>query len=60
MDEDKKKLAEEWLKKIDEDAVNLTKWEEDFIASIKNQFEKRGSLSEKQMEILERIYADRT
>ena len=34
----------------------LTKWEEEFIQSIYIQFEKKGNLSNKQCEILERIY----
>jgi hypothetical protein len=38
----------------------LTKWEENFLESIGDQFEKRGSLSDRQTEILERIYAEKT
>jgi hypothetical protein len=34
----------------------LTKWESDFIFSIDEQFESKGTLSDKQCEILERIY----
>jgi len=59
MEESKKKLVEEWFKSIEETGVNLSKWEEDFVESVKEQFTKRGSLSEKQLEILERIYAER-
>ena len=33
-----------------------SEWEYDFMGSITEQFEERGSLSEKQEEILERIY----
>lgn len=39
---------------------NLSKWEEDFINSIKEQFEKRRTLSEKQEDVLRRIYEDKT
>ena len=60
MDEDRKKVIADWFKSIEETGVNLTKWEQDFVESVKEQFEKKGSLSEKQQEILERIYADKT
>lgn len=39
---------------------NLSKWEEDFINSIKEQFEKRRTLSEKQEDVLRGIYEDKT
>jgi len=38
----------------------LTEWEDNFVSSLKGQLEKKGSLSEKQVEILERIYSERT
>ena len=38
----------------------LTEWEDNFVSSLKEQLEKKGSLSSKQVEILERIYAERT
>lgn len=38
----------------------LSKWEEDFVLSITAWFETRQSLSDKQFEILERIYAEKT
>lgn len=60
MEEEQKKVVAEWFKSIEKTGVNLTKWEEDFVESIKEQFEKRGSLSEKQLEILERIYAEKS
>ena len=36
--------------------VPLTPWEEEFINSIYEQFDEKGDLSNKQCEILERIY----
>lgn len=36
--------------------VELTKWESDFIVSINDQFTAKDTLSDKQCEILERIY----
>jgi len=38
----------------------LTPWEKNFIESIADQFDRKGSLSEKQEAILERIYAEKT
>lgn len=39
-----------------QDDLNLSKWEEDFLESINDQFLQRGDLSTKQCEILERLY----
>jgi len=39
---------------------DLTEWEENFVESVKGQFNQRGSLSPRQREILEKIYANRT
>jgi len=39
---------------------NLTEWEEDFITSIAVQFNERRRLTDRQFEILERIYAEKT
>jgi hypothetical protein len=39
---------------------DLSKWEDNFLDSIREQFEERGSLSDRQFEILERIYAEKT
>jgi hypothetical protein len=49
-----------WLSVIADTAVNLTTWEEDFIESLQSQRAARRQLSEKQAEILERIYTERT
>lgn len=37
-------------------SVDLTEWEEDFMSSVTNQFNKSGQLSDKQMAVIERIY----
>ena len=42
-----------------EDSADLTQWEEDFISSIAEQYEQRGTLTGKQQEILERIYEEK-
>jgi len=39
-----------------ESASTLTKWEEEFLTSIALQFERKGTLSDKQCEVLEKIY----
>lgn len=50
-----------WVETIMSQGVNLTKWEEDFVQSIQDRFEEgRFNLSEKQAEILERIYVEKT
>jgi len=52
--------GEEWLEACEEYAERLTKWEQDFVESLREQWDRRGSLSERQLEILERIYAEKT
>lgn len=53
-------VIEDWINHVNERGVNLTKWEKDFMESITEQFANRRSLSDKQEEILERIYAEKT
>lgn len=44
-----------------EDLVKpLSDWETNFLSDIRKQFDNRGMLSDKQFEILERIYAEKT
>lgn len=50
----------DWLEQIRLHGKNLTKWEEDFIDSVADQFSQRRSISDKQETILERIYAEKT
>jgi hypothetical protein len=38
----------------------LSEWENEFVTSVKYQLERKGTLSIKQAEILERIYAEKT
>ena len=49
-----------WIDEVNTHGVNLSDWETNFMESITDQFERRNSLSDKQEEILERIYADKT
>lgn len=53
-------VLESWITAIQEEGQGVTKWESDFVTSIAEQLEERGVLSDKQTEILERIYANRT
>lgn len=52
---------EQWLEEIELHGVNLTAWEEEFIENLADRF-RRGwdTLTERQAEILERIYSERT
>ncbi len=49
-----------WFGVIETDSDGLTEWEEEFVESTAAQFARRGTLSDKQVEILERIYAEKT
>lgn len=55
-----KVLIKEWIEYIQVQGINLTKWEQDFMESIAEQFEIKQWISDKQEEILERIYAEKT
>lgn len=48
------------LETIERMGVNLTPWEEDFIESLRAHLNAGKKLSERQVDILERIYAKRT
>jgi hypothetical protein len=51
---------EHMLRALETPHKTLTKWEENFIESLNEQYQSRGTLSERQYEILERIYAEKT
>lgn len=53
-------LIEHMLSALDTPSRELTEWEETFLESVREQFEQRWRLSERQAEILERIYAEKT
>lgn len=56
---EKYKLYQEWIERIEVMGEGLTEWEDNFVGSVKIQLEEKGSLSPKQVEILERIYAEK-
>lgn len=54
------KVIQHFIDTVNEDGMDLTAWELNFMESITEQFEKYKKLSFKQVEILERIYANKT
>lgn len=54
------KLHQNWIDAcVNESKKRLTKWEENFLESISDQLTRTGSLSDRQAEILERIYQEK-
>lgn len=51
---------EDMLNVLETPRKQLTKWEEDFVESVKEQFEERGTLTDKQVEVLEKICKEKT
>ena len=49
-----------WIEEIQAVGRGLSKWETDFVESISEQMDNTGSLSPRQEEILERIFAEKT
>lgn len=55
-----KETIKHFLKELESPSKKLTDWEERFLESIAGQFEERGTLSDKQFEVLENLYAEKT
>ena len=57
-----KQVLLHWISSLDEPAIHetLSAWEQHFVASISFQVSRTGTLSEKQQNILEKIYAEKT
>lgn len=49
-----------FVDEIRENGTNVSKWEADYVDSVADQLERTGRLSDRQVEILDRIYAERT
>lgn len=49
-----------WIDTVKAAGRDLTPWEIDFIDSIDDQLEGRRTLSDSQVQVLERIYAEKT
>ncbi len=54
-----KEVLQSWLDAIADDS-ELDAWEQGFVENIKEQLTARGTLTRRQQEILERIYAEKT
>ena len=55
-----KETIEHFFRELENPYKPLTNWEADFLVSIGNQFQERGTLTDKQFDVLERIYAEKT
>jgi len=54
-------VVEEWIRQVNEEASKpLTSWEESFMISITDQFERIRYLTDDQVDSLERIYSQKT
>lgn len=53
-------MIEHFYKELERPNKELSTWELSFLADTKDQFDRRGWLSDKQFEILEGIYAEKT
>lgn len=53
-------IIEDWINTVQLSGRDLSKWEQDFMESIQDQFERKKWISDKQEEILERIYSEKT
>lgn len=53
-------VIEHWISTILSEGRGVTKWEQTFVEDLAEQIEESGTLSERQEEILESIYAKRT
>jgi hypothetical protein len=60
MTADQQKLTEHMLKELESPSRDLTTWEENFLESVADQYSRSRQLSERQFDILERIYAEKT
>lgn len=60
MDKEKYDLAKHMLHELESPSKELTDWEEKFIESVTDQFDSKGWLSDRQLEILDKIYAVKT
>lgn len=57
---EKKELIKHMLHELETPSRSLTDWENNFIESVSDQFSRWNNLSDRQVEILERIYAEKT
>lgn len=53
-------LTDHMFRELESPSKPLTQWEEGFLASVKDQWERKRWLSGPQFETLEKIYAEKT
>lgn len=53
-------VIEHWITTVQEEGRGLSKWEQDFMESIQERFETSRFITDRQEEILERIYSEKT
>lgn len=53
-------VYQSWVDALNENIDELTKWEEDFVDSIAERLQRKVNLTERQAEVLERIYSEKT
>lgn len=52
--------VDRWFRLLADEGRGLTAWEMEFLESVQAQWDRTRRLSPKQLEILERIYAEKT
>ena len=57
---DRQEIIQRMLEALQTPVKDLTKWEENFLESVTEQFESRRSLSDRQFEILDELYNEKT
>ena len=55
-----REVVKGWIDRVNDEGRGLTAWEQQFMESITEQFDRSSYLSDKQIEILERIYTEKT
>jgi len=53
-------VLKDWIERINTEGRGLTKFEESFMLSVTDKAERGIKLSDREAEIIERIYAERT
>jgi hypothetical protein len=56
---DRTRLIEHMIQELERPVKELSEWEENFMASVKIQFQLKSDLSDKQVTVLQRIYDEK-
>ncbi len=54
-----REVLQQWISAVNDEGQRLTPWEVNFMETITEQFDGGSGLSEKQEELLERIYVEK-